>query len=187
MDQIEKEETQAILEQKVILIKQFLDSTVKSFGEKNYQGALEQCIVIITLVREMIVAVNKERFWQRETISLEEAKRKVPPRHVMWYEVKNKYLPTPRREPASSKADHRELKDHIEYVVSCGCPQMSIEELDLSVRSNNCLRRGGIETVDDLISKTPSELMKIRNLGKTCMEEIVARLAEFDYSLREEE
>lgn len=189
MNQFEKEETQTILEQKAILIKHVLDEAVDCFGEKNFQEALEQFIVVITLVREMIVVVNRERFRQHEAITLEEAQRKVPPRHVMWYELKEKYLPTPPREPAPPKVDHNAFKDHnkFEGFVDCGIHSMSIEELDLSVRSNNCLRRGGIETVDDLRSKTSSELMQIRNLGKTCMEEIVARLAEFGYSLREEE
>ena len=182
MDQFEKEENQTILEQKVILIKHFLDEAVKCFGEKEFQEALEQCIVVITLVREMIVVVNKERFWQRKAITLEEARRKVPPRHVMWYELKEKYLP------------HIPCKTILDDVCNTKTEEVididffpSIEELDLSVRSNNCLRRDGIETIGDLITKTPGELMQIRNLGKTCMEEIVARLAEFGYSLREEE
>ena len=182
MNQFEKEKAQTVLEQKAILIKHFLDEAVDCFGEKNFQEALEQCIVIITLVREMIVVVNRERFRQREAITLEEAQRKVPPRHVMWYELKEKYLPQIPCKTILDNVCNTKTEDVIDVDYF-----PSIEELDLSVRSNNCLRRGGIETVGDLITKTSSELMQIRNLGKTCMEEIVARLAEFGYSLREEE
>ena len=92
MNQFEKEEAQTILEQKAILIKHFLDEAVDCFDEKNFQEALEQFIVVITLVREMIVVVNRERFRQREAITLEEAQRKVPPRHVMWYELKENFM-----------------------------------------------------------------------------------------------
>ena len=54
--------------------------------------------------------------------------------------------------------------------------EMTIEELDLSVRSYNCLKRAGINTVDDLISKTEEEMMKVRNLGRKSLEEVVSKL-----------
>lgn len=54
--------------------------------------------------------------------------------------------------------------------------EMTIEELDLSVRSYNCLKRAGINTVDDLISKTEEEMMKVRNLGRKSLEEVVQKL-----------
>ena len=50
---------------------------------------------------------------------------------------------------------------------------MTIEELDLSVRSFNCLKRAGINTVDDLIRKTEDEMMKVRNLGRKSLEEVI--------------
>ena len=62
--------------------------------------------------------------------------------------------------------------------------EMSIEELDLSVRSYNCLKRAGINTVDDLASKTEDEMMKVRNLGKKSLEEVLNKLAELGLSLR---
>ena len=54
--------------------------------------------------------------------------------------------------------------------------EMSIEELELSVRSYNCLKRAGISTVEDLANKTESDMMKVRNLGKKSLDEVVAKL-----------
>ncbi len=64
---------------------------------------------------------------------------------------------------------------------------MTIEELDLSVRSFNCLKRAGINTVEDLISKTEEEMMKVRNLGRKSLEEVVAKLASLGFGLSEED
>ncbi len=61
--------------------------------------------------------------------------------------------------------------------------EMTIEELDLSVRSFNCLKRAGINTLGELTQKTAEEMMKIRNLGKKSMEEIQQKLDELDLSL----
>lgn len=63
--------------------------------------------------------------------------------------------------------------------------EMTIEDLDLSVRSYNCLKRAGINTVGELISKTEEELMKVRNLGKKSFEEVERKLTELNLSLRE--
>ncbi len=65
--------------------------------------------------------------------------------------------------------------------------EMTIEELDLSVRSFNCLKRAGINTVEDLISKTEEEMMKVRNLGRKSLEEVVAKLASLGFGLSEED
>ena len=54
--------------------------------------------------------------------------------------------------------------------------EMTIEELELSVRSFNCLKRAGISTVEDLTNKTENEMMKVRNLGKKSLEEVTAKL-----------
>lgn len=62
--------------------------------------------------------------------------------------------------------------------------EMSIEELDLSVRSYNCLKRAGINTVEDLACKTEDEMMKVRNLGKKSLEEVLNKLAELGLALR---
>jgi DNA-directed RNA polymerase subunit alpha len=61
---------------------------------------------------------------------------------------------------------------------------MSIEELDLSVRSYNCLKRAGINTVAELLNRTEEEMMKVRNLGKKSLEEVTQKLAELNLSLR---
>ncbi len=62
--------------------------------------------------------------------------------------------------------------------------EMPIEELDLSVRSYNCLKRAGINTVDELAKKTPEEMMKVRNLGKKSLQEIQNKLAELGLSFK---
>jgi len=62
--------------------------------------------------------------------------------------------------------------------------EMSIEELELSVRSNNCLRRANINTVQELINKTEEDMAKVRNLGKKSLNEIKKRLAEIGLSLK---
>lgn len=65
--------------------------------------------------------------------------------------------------------------------------EMSIEELDLSVRSYNCLKRAGINTVGELIQKTEEDMMKVRNLGKKSLEEVVNKLASLNLSLKKKE
>jgi len=65
--------------------------------------------------------------------------------------------------------------------------EMSIEELDLSVRSFNCLKRAGINTVEELIKNTEEDMMKVRNLGKKSLEEVKSKLAEYGLSLRSED
>ncbi|NLK70219.1 MAG: DNA-directed RNA polymerase subunit alpha [Clostridiales bacterium] len=65
--------------------------------------------------------------------------------------------------------------------------EMTIEELDLSVRSFNCLKRAGINTVEDLISKSEEEMMKVRNLGKKSFEEVKEKLASLGFQLSSEE
>lgn len=60
---------------------------------------------------------------------------------------------------------------------------MSIDELELSVRSYNCLKRAGINTVEELTNKTPDEMMKVRNLGKKSLEEVLAKLDELGLKL----
>ena len=65
--------------------------------------------------------------------------------------------------------------------------KLTIEELDLSVRSFNCLKRANINTVRDLISKTPEEMMKVRNMGKKSLDEVQNKLAMMGLSLASEE
>ena len=65
--------------------------------------------------------------------------------------------------------------------------EMTIEELDLSVRSSDCLRRAGINTVEDLTNKTEDELLKVRNLGRKSFEEVINKLDSLGVSLKESE
>jgi len=65
--------------------------------------------------------------------------------------------------------------------------EMTIEELDLSVRSFNCLKRANINTVEDLISKTEDEMMKVRNLGRKSLEEVINKLAMMGLHLADED
>ncbi len=65
--------------------------------------------------------------------------------------------------------------------------EMSIDELELSVRSYNCLKRAGINTVQELTNKTPDDMMKVRNLGRKSLEEVLAKLKELGLSLNEGE
>lgn len=61
---------------------------------------------------------------------------------------------------------------------------LTIDELDLSVRSFNCLKRAGINTVEDLINKSEEDMMKVRNLGRKSLEEVIAKLNSFGFSLK---
>ena len=65
--------------------------------------------------------------------------------------------------------------------------EMTIEELDLSVRSFNCLKRAGIDTVEDLVNKTQEDMIKVRNLGKKSLEEVIQKLESLHLSLKKDE
>ncbi|HAT55507.1 MAG: DNA-directed RNA polymerase subunit alpha [Furfurilactobacillus sp.] len=65
--------------------------------------------------------------------------------------------------------------------------EMTIEELDLSVRSYNCLKRAGINTVQELTDRTEADMMKVRNLGRKSLEEVKAKLAGLGLSLKQED
>lgn len=65
--------------------------------------------------------------------------------------------------------------------------EMTIEELDLSVRSFNCLKRAGINTVEDITSKSESDMMKVRNLGRKSLEEVINKLASLGFTLNKDE
>ena len=65
--------------------------------------------------------------------------------------------------------------------------EMTIEELDLSVRSFNCLKRAGIDTVEDLIERTEDDMMKVRNLGRKSLEEVIQKLNSLNLGLKKDE
>ena len=64
---------------------------------------------------------------------------------------------------------------------------MTIEELDLSVRSYNCLKRAGINTVEDLTNRTEDDMVKVRNLGRKSLEEVVGKLQALGQSFAKRE
>ena len=63
--------------------------------------------------------------------------------------------------------------------------EMNIDELELSVRSYNCLKRAGINTVEELTNRTPEDMMKVRNLGRKSLEEVLAKLKELGLQLNQ--
>ena len=65
--------------------------------------------------------------------------------------------------------------------------EMSIEDMDLSVRSYNCLKRANIHTIDDLTKKTEDDMLKVRNLGKKSLDEVIYKLSTYGLSLKEKE
>jgi len=65
--------------------------------------------------------------------------------------------------------------------------ETTIEELDFSVRAYNCLKRAGIHNLQDLVNKTESEMMKIRNLGKKSLKEVLQKIKDLGLTLREED
>jgi DNA-directed RNA polymerase subunit alpha len=65
--------------------------------------------------------------------------------------------------------------------------EMTIDDLDLSVRSYNCLKRAGINTVEDLTAKSGDDMMKVRNLGRKSLDEVIAKLSSLGLELRKEE
>ena len=64
---------------------------------------------------------------------------------------------------------------------------MAIEEMDLSVRSYNCLKRANIHTVEDLTRKTEDEMLKVRNLGRKSLDEVILKLQSYGLSLADKE
>ena len=65
--------------------------------------------------------------------------------------------------------------------------KMVIEDVDLSVRSYNCLKRANIHTVEDLTKKTEDDMLKVRNLGRKSLDEVIAKLESYGLSLKKQE
>lgn len=84
----------------------------------------------------------------------------------------------------TDEAQHAEIMVEEEEDQKEKVLEMTIEELDLSVRSYNCLKRAGINTVQELANKTEEDMMKVRNLGRKSLEEVKARLEELGLGLR---
>ena len=87
----------------------------------------------------------------------------------------------------SDEAKNAEIMVEREETIKEKVLEMTIEELDMSVRSFNCLKRAGIDTVEDLINKTEDEMMKVRNLGKKSLEEVVLKLRSLNLELKKDD
>ncbi|MCB7070444.1 DNA-directed RNA polymerase subunit alpha [Caldibacillus sp. 210928-DFI.2.22] len=87
----------------------------------------------------------------------------------------------------TDEAQHAEIMVEKEEDQKEKVLEMTIEELDLSVRSYNCLKRAGINTVQELANKSEEDMMKVRNLGRKSLEEVKAKLEELGLSLRKDD
>ena len=84
----------------------------------------------------------------------------------------------------SDEAKNTEIMVEREEKIKEKVLEMTIEELDMSVRSFNCLKRAGIDTVEDLTNRTEEDMIKVRNLGKKSLEEVIQKLQSLGLSLR---
>ena len=188
--QCEKTAT-TILDANAEAARQFLEEAVADFRNDSLQESLEKMVVLETLTREMIGAVKEERD-KRSEKAMVAPKVKRPVRHVMWYELKDKYLPDhwKRNRDGRNEAEDTVLCHDTSQNTQSEMPPIKkelIETLGLSVRSENCLHRAGIETIGKLTDTTAADLKRIRNLGQKCLDEIIEKLAEKELTLREEE
>ena len=87
----------------------------------------------------------------------------------------------------SAEAQNTEIMVEREETIKEKVLEMTIEELDMSVRSFNCLKRAGIDTVEDLTNRTEEEMIKVRNLGKKSLEEVIFKLHSLGLDLKKEE
>lgn len=87
----------------------------------------------------------------------------------------------------SDEAKKAEIMVEREETIKEKVLEMTIEELDMSVRSFNCLKRAGIDTVEDLTNRTEEDMIKVRNLGKKSLEEVIQKLHSLGLDLRREE
>ena len=87
----------------------------------------------------------------------------------------------------SAEAKNTEIMVEREETIKEKVLEMTIEELDMSVRSFNCLKRAGIDTVEDLTNRTEEEMIKVRNLGKKSLEEVIFKLHSLGLDLKKED
>ena len=87
----------------------------------------------------------------------------------------------------SAEAKNTEIMVEREETIKEKVLEMTIEELDMSVRSFNCLKRAGIDTVEDLTNRTEEEMIKVRNLGKKSLEEVILKLHSLGLDLKKDE
>ena len=87
----------------------------------------------------------------------------------------------------SEEAGNADIMVEREETIKEKVLEMTIEELDMSVRSFNCLKRAGIDTVEDLTNRTEEDMIKVRNLGKKSLEEVIQKLHSLGLDLKKEE
>ena len=87
----------------------------------------------------------------------------------------------------SEEAGNADIMVEREETIKEKVLEMTIEDLDMSVRSFNCLKRAGIDTVEDLINRTEEDMMKVRNLGKKSLEEVILKLESLGLALKHED
>ena len=87
----------------------------------------------------------------------------------------------------SAEAKNLDVMKDRDEVVKAQVLEMTIEELDMSVRAFNCLKRAGINTVEDLINRSEEDMIKVRNLGKKSLEEVIQKLQSLGFELKKEE
>jgi DNA-directed RNA polymerase subunit alpha len=87
----------------------------------------------------------------------------------------------------SEKAKNAEIMVEKEESKAVAALRMTIDELDLSVRSFNCLKRAGIDTVEDLIKKSEEDMMKVRNLGRKSLDEVIGKIASLGLTLKKDD
>ena len=183
---------QADMTDKTEAARHFLEEALTDFQNGMLREAAEKMTVSGTLVREMIGFIKLEEMNRPAQVAADATFQHRPERHVMWYELKEKYLPerVRRKYPLRREEVVSEFPVNIsEKDVQEESPllQAGIEELGLSVRSENSLHRAGIETIGQLAAKTESELKLIRNFGQKCLAEVKTKMAEKNLSIREEE
>lgn len=170
----------------------FLEEALTDFQNGMLREAAEKMTVSGTLVREMIGFIKLEEMNRPAPIAADATFQHRPERHVMWYELKEKYMPEraqrnhslPGEETVGNLPGKISKEDVQQEFPLC---QAGIEELGLSVRSENCLHRAGIETIGQLAAKTENELKLIRNFGQKCLAEVKAKMAEKNLFIREED
>ena len=97
-------------------------------------------------------------------------------------EVEEDAVKVSEKEKSQTEATEEKEDNEKEKVL-----EMNIDELELSVRSYNCLKRAGINTVEELTNRTPEDMMKVRNLGRKSLEEVLAKLKELGLQLNQGE
>ena len=183
---------QADMTDKTETARHFLEEALMDFQNGMLQEAAEKMTVSGTLVREMIGFIKLEEMNRPVQVAADATFQHRPERHVMWYELKEKYLPERVRRNHSLSIEEAagDFPVNIsEEDIQEESPllQAGIEELGLSVRSENSLHRAGIETIGQLMTKTENELRLIRNFGQKCLAEVRTKMAEKNLSIREEE